>query len=262
MKLMSIVKDANSRVDKGGEGINEVLAELCKSATLNREEISRVVEWSNTLKQLSLFKKADDKTGEFEVADSNQVHKKIFGEPLEKESKHLQVGIGDRDLTKVASCEGTGNRIKLSEYDKDSNLLAKQAYAAIDQLKHLESEAELSCLSSKNKYRDSMIKLAYKLDLHGSETFREFEQSARDNFGDQSLDYLDALEKAARCNNKRLLNYSTKHVTKNSENLDLLKTAIVQSQLYGVYGVANQEAKNSRSAWEQKLKDSYAKRTF
>lgn len=262
MKLMNIVKDANSRVDNHGESVNDVLAELCKSATLNKEEINRVVEWSNTLKQLSLFKRADDKTSEFEVADSGQVNKKIFGDPLEKESQRKTYGIGDRDLRKVASCEGTGNRLPYSEYDKDSNLLAKQAYAAVEKLGALGQEALIQRHSSKDKYMGAMLKLAYKLDLHGSEKFSEFEQGALDHYGEDCLDYLDTLEKAARFNNERLLNYSPKRVTKNSENLELLKTAMVQSRLCGVYDLAYQQATSGKGQWEEKLRESYAKRTI
>lgn len=237
---MGIVKEAIHQSKDDGSDFNSVIAELSKKASLNIEEINRVVEWTNTLKQLKLFKSGADKTKEFSVADAEEVKKNIYGDELKKESsyKHLdKYTLPEGNLTKEAHVQRSRGyqKIVASAYPEDSNELLKIAFARIDESKQLKKEAQVEKQIAQDRYYNSMVKIAENLNMHYSERFSEFEQSARDMFGNKALPYLNVLEKMARANCERLLNYKPKNVIKDSDNTSLLKEAMVNKKLYQAY---------------------------
>jgi len=256
-KLMAIAKDAVSRKkNDDSQDINKIVADLSKTAALNQEEINRVVEWTNTLKQLRSFKSSMDKTAEFDVADSKKVRTLIYGEELEKESKSYKFNSSLYNLKKKASVSGP-TKIPYSQYPVEGESLVKQAVQESSKLEGLLKQAHLEKFSAERNFLSGMQKIAKNLDKHYSESFSEFEQSARDHLGSKSLPYVSMLEKMARNNSERLLNYKPKNVIKESENTELLKSAIANAKLYQVFNELKKYAEDIQSGWNQRL-GSYA----
>tara|TARA_Y100000593_G_C4281536_1_gene323058 strand:- start:479 stop:1270 length:792 start_codon:yes stop_codon:yes gene_type:complete len=249
-KIVSLVKEAVALSKKDGD-LNKAVAEISKKADLNPEEINRMVELTNTVQQLHLFKTSEDKTSEFEVADPKIVKELIYGEEVRKEAS-------SRDefssLSKVASTSYSG-KVKgtYSDYPVDRNELVKEAYDNIKRLDLLLEEVMDSKNSAENEYFSSIIKLAEDLDKHTSEKFSEFEINATNSLGEVAAPYLDALEKLAKVNNKRALNIPDKNVIKNSNNLSLLKAAVANKMLYSSMEEAESKIREVRSSWDRRL---------
>lgn len=238
------------------EEINKTLAELSKEAALNVEEIARVVEWTNTLKQLKLFKEAKDKTEEFPVADASEIKNLIYGEQdLEKESYFndpykLPENL---DLTKSASLKTSHRPIRKSNYPLYKPDLVKQAYTHIDRAKKVEVEAKVERDIAETKFYGSMMKIARNLDNLYSERFSEFEQASRDAYGNKVLPLLEQLSKMARANNERLLNYTPKNVIKETENLKLLKEAVTNMVVYECFEDVQKYASTQAEEWKDRI---------
>lgn len=251
-KILSLVKEAIS-LSKEEDDLNKILANLSKKAELNPEEINRVVELTNTLKQLSLFKTSEDKTSEFNMADSKEIKNLIYGEkPLEKISRD-EYSLEETFYKKASytpKVKGT-----YSDYKVDRNTLVKKAYENRDKLSNILEETLVSKHHAQDTYYSSLLKLAENLDKHSSELFSEFEIDAQNTFGSEITPYIDALEKLAKVNNKRALKISSKNVIKTSDNISLLKTAMVNRQLYLSMSSAEKNIKGVKTSWDRKIRE-------
>jgi hypothetical protein len=256
-KLMGLVKRAIAEARNDGSDLDKIIAGLAKEAALNVEEINRVVEWTNTLKQLKLFKAAEDKTTEFHVADAGNIRRIIYGEEITKESDYSareKYLLPDMDLMKTAHVtQKPAPILPASEYPECSNELFKLAYAEVDKAKHAVKEARVEKASAEDKYYRALWKIAQNLNKMYSEDFSEFEQAARDTMGNSILPHLNVLEKMATNNSQRLLNYSPKNVINNSENLSLLKEAMVHRKLYQTFDAIESHAEQAMNNFVRRL---------
>ena len=269
-KLMGIVKRALAEASPEGTDLNPVIAKLSKEASLNMQEINRVVEWTNTLKQLKLFKKASDKTIEFDVASPKEVKRIIYGEDssMVKEASaynldkkyNLPENINLKYFTKEASYSPP-SKSSLSDYPIMRNEVTRKAYAEIDKIAACKKEAEVEKHIAKDRFMTCMTKIASNLDMHYSEKFSEFEQAAYDSFGRTAIGHVNTIQKMARVNNERLLNYTPKNVIKETENISLLKRAMDNQKLYQVYTQAEEAASNVQRNWNKRISD-YGRQTI
>lgn len=253
VRLMSLVKEAVDIISKDkSRDINDVLAGLCKKAELNPQEMNRVVEFSNTLRQLKLFKTAEDKTAEFDIADCKKIKEKIYGEaPIVKEASEDEYLIS-RSLTKAASFRGS-TVVSKSDYAKNSNELIKKAFSQIEILQNEITRSKLEREEAEDNFRNNLFKIAENLDKHGSENFSDFEINAKSAFGKEVEPYLNLITKVANNNNSRALNFVKKNVIKNSENLNLLKSAMVNKELYNFHTLQIDRAEKIKNTWTCEL---------
>lgn len=238
-KIMSVVQKSVEQTKEGELSLTENLANFCKEAAFNLEEINRSVEWANTLTQLKLFKSGASKTEEFNIADPKKVKDLIFKEASTEVEKEASMFAKYPDLhqtlIKSASCRPAKTRITLSDYPKNSNDLVKKAYTIIGKLKSEHEEAQLEKQKAEDRFYSGMLKIASNLNKIYSEDFSVFEQCALDSIGTKCSKYIDNLEKMSGANNKRVLNYKSKKLITRSENVQLLKDAMANCELISVY---------------------------
>jgi len=232
IKLMRLAKKAVSMKESSDDGFNEIIAELAKEASLNSEEVNRVVEWTNTLKMLNLYKSGEDKTSEFDVADPKKIngliHKTAAARP-----RVLDYSLDAQDLIKLAESKPAYRKTR-SEYKHERAPIIKKAYAKLASVKAKAEESKLLAYSEKDKYLNAMTKLASNLNKHYSESFREFEENAMSSLGKPAMPYVDVLQKMAY-NNPRSVVLKLKSVTHDTDNLELLKEAMAASKLHHFY---------------------------
>jgi hypothetical protein len=234
VKLMRLAKKAVSIRESSDKSFNEIIAGLAKEASLNSEEVNRVVEWTNTIKMLSLYKSGSDKTVEFEVADPKEINGLIHKEAAVKVDDFDYI-VTKTSLEKVASAYKARPSMPKSDYKLERAPIVKKAYAKLSDIKSKIEESKLLAYREQDSFLNKMAELAENLNKHYSESFSEFEVNARSTFGEKCVPYLGVLEKMASNNNKRALNYSPKNVTKTTDNSTLLKEAMVSSQLHHFY---------------------------
>jgi len=233
IKLMRLAKKAVSMKESSDEGFNEIIAGLAKEASLNAEEVNRVVEWTNTIKMLNLYKSGEDKTSEFEVADPRKIngiiHKKASA-PM-NEFDYL---LTDQDMYKLAEYRSAKPRQAESGYKHERAPIIKKAYAKLASVKARAEESKMLAYREKDRFLDKMAQLAGNLNKHYSETFREFEENAMSSLGKPAMPYIDVLQKMAY-NNPRSVVLKLKAVTHDTDNLELLKEAMAASKLHHFY---------------------------
>jgi hypothetical protein len=235
VKLMKLAKKAVTLRESSDNDFNEIIAGIAKEASLNSEEVSRVVEWTNTIKMLSLYKSGSDKTTEFDLADPKKINSLIHKEAeavlddfdyiITKEAMHKLTDDRSRDFPKMPT----------SSYRQERAPIIKKAYAKLKHVERRAEESKMRSYSEKTKFLSKMAELSSNLNSHYSESFSDFETNARSIYGDTCLPYMNMLEKMARNNNTRVLNFRQKNVTKNTENSELLKEAMVASKAHHVF---------------------------
>lgn len=264
-KIMGVVQRAVNLSKEGSGSLNENLAEFCKEAGFNAEEIKRAAEWSNTLNQLKLYKAGADKTTEFDVADAEVVTSMIFKEAspsdLEKESSYADHPDLYYSLKKKAGAKEITTKGTLSDYKAYSPDLVKQAYLKVSQLKEQHRTAQGEKVLAEDRFYNKMTKIASNLDRLYSESFAEFEQGARDALGQRADSYLNVLEKMAGANNKRLLNYTPKNIITRSENVELLKEAMANCNLVAVFNNVSSRTEQAIDSCNERLA-TYAREKF
>ena len=201
IKLMRLAKQAVRRRESSDEGYNDIIAELSKEASLNPEEVARVVEWTNTIKMLNLYKSGNDKTTEFEVADPKKINRLIHKE-ASVQLDDFDYIVSKKSLEKLASCTKAKTKPK-ENYKRDRAPIIKKAYAKLKSVQNKLEESKMLSYREKDKFLTKMAELAHNLNKHYSETFSDFEVNARSILGDPCLQYLNVLEKMANNNNLR-----------------------------------------------------------
>jgi len=232
IKLMRLAKQAVRRRESSDEGFNDIIADLSKEASLNPEEVARVVEWTNTIKMLNLYKTGSDKTIEFEVADPKKINSLIHKE-ASAEVHDFDYIVSKKSLTKLAGYIPRISKPK-ENYKRDRAPIIKKAYAKLASIKSKVEESQMLAYKERDVYLNAMTKIASNLNKHYSESFREFEENAMSSLGKPAMPYIDVLQKMAY-NNPRSIILKLKCVTHDTDNLELLKKAMSASKLHHFY---------------------------
>lgn len=259
VKLASITREVVNDPDSKFT-LNEKIAKAVKKHNLNSNEVDRVVEWSNTLKQLKEYKKGD-KTREFDIADRKKVMAAIYG--ANKPVAYSDPGI-DPYVQPAKTYLETNIKsasVNLSDYDMNPAELVKSAMAKINRAEKLEEQGLVESYINLDKCRSTLLKIANNLAHPNSESFEDFEISARKQFGEKAVDFLNIIEKQSSANCKRFVGdiNSIQFYDDTFENLNLLKEAIVQHECALANRFMSKKAELVKKSWDERLRSSLAR---
>lgn len=156
------------KLHNSGVGANDSIIKVAKDNELNPETICRVVEAFNIAKTKAYVKVAEDKAGDFDVADKKEVIKRVF-ENSSAEPKTASVVddlFGERDNFKYEEFDGNyiEETIKVSstsEVSLDDRI--KKAYQAIEEQNREIEERKEEIVSVKEAFYTSLKQLTDSL---------------------------------------------------------------------------------------------------
>lgn len=156
------------KLHNSGMGANDSIIKVAKDNELNPETICRVVEAFNIAKTKAYVKVAEDKAGDFDVADKKEVIKRVFedssAEP--KTASLVDDLFGERDNFKYEEFDGNyiEETIKVSstsEVSLDDRI--KKAYQAIEEQNREIEERKQEIVSVKEAFYISLKQLTDSL---------------------------------------------------------------------------------------------------
>jgi hypothetical protein len=156
------------KLHNSGVGANDSIIKVAKDNELNPETICRVVEAFNIAKTKAYVKVAEDKAGDFDVADKKEVIKRVF-ENSSVEPKTASVVddlFGERDNFKYEEFDGNyiEETIKVSstsEVSLDDRI--KKAYQAIEEQEREIEERKKEIVLVKEAFYTSLKQLTDSL---------------------------------------------------------------------------------------------------
>lgn len=156
------------KLHNSGMGANDSIIKIAKENELNPETICRVVEAFNIAKTKAYVKVAEDKAGDFDVADKKEVIKRVFENSLvePKTASVVDDLFGERDNFKYEEFDGNyiEETIKVSstsEVSLDDRI--KKAYQAIEEQEREIEERKEEIVSVKEAFYTSLKKLTDSL---------------------------------------------------------------------------------------------------
>lgn len=156
------------KLHNSGVGANDSIIKVAKDNELNPETICRVVEAFNIAKTKAYVKVAEDKAGDFDVADKKEVIKRVFEDSSAKPKTASVVDdlFGERDNFKYEEFDGNyiEETIKVSstsEVSLDDRI--KKAYQAIEEQNREIEERKEEIVSVKEAFYTSLKQLTDSL---------------------------------------------------------------------------------------------------
>ena len=156
------------KLHNSGMGANDSIIKIAKDNELNPETICRVVEAFNIAKTKAYVKVAEDKAGDFDVADKKEVIKRVFeNSSIEPKTASLVEDLfGERDNFKYEEFDGNyiEETIKVSstsEVSLDDRI--KKAYQAIEEQEREIEERKEEIVSVKEAFYTSLKQLTDSL---------------------------------------------------------------------------------------------------
>lgn len=156
------------KLHNSGIGANDSIIKVARDNELNPETICRVVEAFNIAKTKAYVKVAEDKAGDFDVADKKEVIKRVFEDSLAKPKTASVVDdlFGERDNFKYEEFDGNyiEETIKVSstsEVSLDDRI--KKAYQAIEEQNREIEERKEEIVSVKEAFYTSLKQLTDSL---------------------------------------------------------------------------------------------------
>lgn len=185
--------------------LSEIIADKAKEHTLNKQEIARLVEASNTGAMLYLYKKTNDKTVEFEIAKAEEVGNLLDSTNSSKSSSYYDKD--EVDYTKTTAIEELDKEAEAkSSYPNRSavSYLLKKASAHIETVEKELEELRTKVATAELEIPRLLNKVAHSL-REGRLAFKDLENSCLHKFGEEAVEILTKIASLSYGNNKRLL---------------------------------------------------------
>ena len=184
-KLAGFAKEAVDQFKSSEAPLDETISKIASREDLNPQEISRLVEASNTLAWIETVKPQMDKTAEFKVASVEGVMNSLSA-PLQKKASYDVDGVGYTvvgDFEKAASLqEDTPQVNHLTDKEKKASFIAARNEHSRESalLKNASErrEYDIRCLieETKEALKTTIEKIAHECSKVGAEPFEEFEK--------------------------------------------------------------------------------------
>ncbi len=189
--------------------LSEIIADKAREQNLNKNEIDRLIEASNTGAMLYLYKAKGDKTVEFEIATREGVNRKLNRDALPEtlnyydrpETNYNKVEEKKYVEKKAESRELTQN-IYISSLSVEG--LEKRANSAIEKLGRLIEEIQVKIEDANHRIPNILCKVASAL-RRGDLDFDEFENICLHKYGELAEPVIITLAKFSYGNRERLI---------------------------------------------------------
>ena len=254
-KLAGFAKEAVDQFKNSDAPLDDSISKIASREDLNPQEISRLVEASNTLAWIETVKPQMDKTAEFKVASVAGVMDNLSA-PLQKKASYDVDGVGyvvEDGFEKSASTQEAPSVSHLTTNERQAAFIAaRNEHSRESELLKNASERreyDIRCLieETKEALKTTIEKIAHECSKVGAEPFEDFEKRSYAIFKEAGLKPLIDLvynectfEKYAsdRVDEPMQYAYNDKYLYKETLPVTLLKEA--SQYLKDIYNLARE----------------------